>query len=172
MKDEWVISRVFQKSNTATNNGGSVMSASSNSKKTRMNSTTSLIHEPSSPSVFLPPLLDTSPYTITANFTDRHNGSYDSITKKEHVSCFSTIAAATTAVVSPNNFNNAGFDLSPSQPLATDPFARFQRNVDFSAFPSLRSLQDNLQFPFVFSCGATNSAFVDFVQSWLLGLDF
>ncbi|KAK7401799.1 hypothetical protein VNO78_13581 [Psophocarpus tetragonolobus] len=150
-KDEWVISRVFQKSNTS--NGGSTMSASSNSKKTRMNSTTSLCHEPSSPSsVFLPPLLDSSPYTTA--FTDRHNGSYDSTTKKEHVSCFSTIAAATAAVVSPNNFGDASFDLPSSQPLTTDPFARFQRNIGVSAFPSLRSLQDNLQLPFFFSPAA------------------
>ncbi|KAG5120290.1 hypothetical protein JHK82_034710 [Glycine max] len=157
-EDEWVISRVFRKSNTTPiTNGGSTMSASTNSKKTRINNTTSLIHEPSSPSsVFLPPLLDSSPYTNTTTntFTDHHNSSYDSATKKEHVSCFSTIAAA-TAVVSPNNnFNNASFDLPPSQPLATDPFARFQRNAGLSAFPSLRSLQDNLQLPFFFSTAA------------------
>ncbi|KAL9322206.1 hypothetical protein ACSQ67_010259 [Phaseolus vulgaris] len=153
MKDEWVISRVFQKSNTS--NGGSAMSASSGSKKTRMNTTnSSLCPEPSSPSsVYLPPLLDSSPYantTTAVNFTGRNNCSYDSTTKKEHVSCFSTIAAATAAVVSPNNFTNASFDLPPSQSLGTDPFARFQRNVGVSAFPSLRSLQDNLQLPFFF----------------------
>ncbi|ESW21481.1 hypothetical protein PHAVU_005G074500 [Phaseolus vulgaris] len=152
-KDEWVISRVFQKSNTS--NGGSAMSASSGSKKTRMNTTnSSLCPEPSSPSsVYLPPLLDSSPYantTTAVNFTGRNNCSYDSTTKKEHVSCFSTIAAATAAVVSPNNFTNASFDLPPSQSLGTDPFARFQRNVGVSAFPSLRSLQDNLQLPFFF----------------------
>lgn len=149
MKDEWVISRVFQKSNTTS--GGSAMSASSGSKKTRMNTTTStLCPEPSSPSsVYLPPLLDSSPYATTT-FTGRNNCSYDSTPKKEHVSCFSTIAAATAAVVSPNNFTNASFDLPPSQPLGTDPFARFQRNVGVSAFPSLRSLQDNLQLPFFF----------------------
>ncbi|XP_020235916.1 protein CUP-SHAPED COTYLEDON 2 [Cajanus cajan] len=154
-KDEWVISRVFQKSNTS--NGGSTMSATSGSKKTRMNSATSLCHEPSSPSsVYLPPLLDSSPYTTTTTttFNDRHNCSYDSTTPKEHVSCFSTIAAATAAAVTANNnFTSASFDLPP-QPFATDPFARFPRNVGVNAFPSLRSLQDNLQLPFLFSPAA------------------
>ncbi|TKY49128.1 CUP-SHAPED COTYLEDON 2 [Spatholobus suberectus] len=150
-KDEWVISRVFQKSNTS--NGGSTMSATSGSKKTRMNSTTtSLCPEPSSPSsVYLPPLLDASPYAnTTATFNDRHSGSHDSTTKKEHVSCFSTTIAAARAA----NFANASFDFPPSQTLTADPFTRFQRNVGVSAFPSLRSLQDNLQLPFFFSTAA------------------
>ncbi|KAL2331400.1 hypothetical protein Fmac_018981 [Flemingia macrophylla] len=152
-EDEWVISRVFQKNNTS--NGGSTMSTTSGSKKTRMNSTTSLCHEPSSPSsVYLPPLLDSSPYTTTTttNFNnDRHNCSYENTTPKEHVSCFSTIAAATAAAVTANNnFSNASFDFTP-QSFSTDSFARFPRSVGVNAFPSLRSLQDNLQLPFLFS---------------------
>ncbi|XP_061358214.1 protein CUP-SHAPED COTYLEDON 2-like [Gastrolobium bilobum] len=147
-KDEWVISRVFQKSNTG-GSGGSTVSATTGSKKTRTSTTnsasTSLCPEPSSPSsVYLPPLLDSSPYTNTnrTTFNDRQNCSYDSTTEREHVSCFSTISAA----------NNASFDLSPPpQAFTLDPFARFQRNVGVSAFPSLRSLQDNLQLPFFFS---------------------
>ncbi|XP_027343679.1 protein CUP-SHAPED COTYLEDON 2-like [Abrus precatorius] len=155
-KDEWVISRVFQKSNTG--NGGSSVSVTSGSKKTRINSTTnstnmSLCPEPSSPSsVYLPPLLDSSPYPNTTNFNDRHNCSYDSTTQREHVSCFSTVSSA-SAAVSNNAFNNASFDLT-TQHLTSDPFARFQRNVGVSAFPSLRSLQDNLQLPFFFSPAA------------------
>ncbi|KAK7324558.1 hypothetical protein VNO77_28217 [Canavalia gladiata] len=161
-KDEWVISRVFQKSNTV--NGGSTVSVTSGSKKTRMNSTNNinnnnsasitLCPEPSSPSsVYLPPLLDSSPYT----FNDRHNCSFDSTTQREHVSCFSTISAATAAVVSSNNnnFTNASFELPPSQTVTDgDPFGRFQRNLGVSAFPSLRSLQDNLQLPLFFSTAA------------------
>ncbi|KAK7272557.1 hypothetical protein RJT34_29224 [Clitoria ternatea] len=163
-KDEWVISRVFQKSNN-TSNGGSTMSATSGSKKTRMNniSATSLCPEPSSPSsVYLPPLLDSSPYTnTTTTFNDR---SYDCATEKEHVSCFSTISAATASVVASNNnninnFTNASFDLvPPSQGFNLDPFARFQRNVGVSAFPSLRSLHDNLQLPFIFPTAAAAAA--------------
>ncbi|KAK7257190.1 hypothetical protein RIF29_30980 [Crotalaria pallida] len=161
-KDEWVISRVFQKSTTG---GGTTVSAtaSSGSKKTRVSTSSasmSLCPEPGSPSsIYLPPLLDSSPYTTTptstaaATFNDRDNCSYDSATAvpREHVSCFSTISA--------NNFNNnATFELvpppppPPQMPLGlVDPFPRFQRNVGVSAFPSLRSLQDNLQLPFFFS---------------------
>ncbi|KAI4322972.1 hypothetical protein L6164_022617 [Bauhinia variegata] len=154
-KDEWVISRVFQKSHTG--GGGATVSASSGSKKTRMSSSCNmnLYPEPSSPSsVYLPPLLDSSPYpnittSCTAAMNDQEICSYESTTSREHVSCFSTISATSTAA---NNFANVSFDLAPTQPsLSMDPFARFQRNVGVSAFPSLRSLQDNLQLPFFFS---------------------
>ncbi|CAL0328881.1 unnamed protein product [Lupinus luteus] len=152
-KDEWVISRVFQKSTTG---GGSTVSATATScsKKTIVSTSSasmSLCPEPDSPSsIYLPPLLDSSPYTITsaAAFNDR-DSCFDGCTaaaQREHVSCFSTIFA--------NNFNNATFDLvppPPQNPLNLDPFTRFQRNVGASAFPSLRSLQDNLQLPFFFS---------------------
>ncbi|KAJ7981774.1 NAC domain protein [Quillaja saponaria] len=154
-KDEWVISRVFQKSG-GTGGGSNVCGGSGNIK-------TGLISysypEPSSPSsVYLPPLLDSSSYsnnnnsTITTSasvtLTDRDSCSYDSTTQREHVSCFSTITAAT------NSFTNPCFELAPppmSSSINLDPFARFQRNVGVSAFPSLRSLQDNLQLPFFFS---------------------
>lgn len=112
--------------------------------------------EPSSPSsVYLPPLLDSSPFSAAgaAIVNDRNscsNNTYDSLnnnnntinTSREHVSCFSTISAT-------NNNNNYGFDLS-----AADPFARFMRNGGAGgggvSFPSLRSLQlqDSLQLPF------------------------
>ncbi|XP_019463892.1 PREDICTED: protein CUP-SHAPED COTYLEDON 2-like [Lupinus angustifolius] len=153
-KDEWVISRVFEKNNSG---GGSTVSATatSSSNKTRVSTSSasmSLGLEPGSPSsIYLPPLLDSSPYTTssTAAFNYRDGCSYDSTTvpQIEHVSCFSTISA--------NNFNNETFDLVPPPPLLThenlDPFTRFQGNVGVSAFPSLRSLQDNLQMPLFFS---------------------
>ncbi|KAF7822683.1 protein CUP-SHAPED COTYLEDON 2-like [Senna tora] len=147
-KDEWVISRVFQKSISATVSSNSATAAS---KKMipRMSSSVgmSLYPEPNSPSsVYLPPLLDSSPYptTVAAASNDRDSCSYDgsSTTPREHVSCFSTFSAA----------NNGSFDLPPPP---SDPFARFQRNVvGVSAFPSLRTLQDNLHLPFFFSPAA------------------
>ncbi|XP_040990016.1 protein CUP-SHAPED COTYLEDON 2-like [Juglans microcarpa x Juglans regia] len=154
-KDEWVISRVFQKSGSG--GGGSV-----GSKKTRLicsAASITLYPEPSSPtSVSLPPLLDSSPYpTATAassvNLTDRDRCSYDSPIAREHVSCFSTIAAAAASAAA-TNFNPS-FDLAPPLPAiaSVDPFARFPTNIGVSTFPSLRSLQDNLQLPFFFPQG-------------------
>ncbi|XP_030511917.1 protein CUP-SHAPED COTYLEDON 2 [Rhodamnia argentea] len=144
-KDEWVISRVFQKSS----NG---CAAPCGGKKTRLGSHMNLYPEIGSPSVSLPPLLDTSPYSNTAAFIDRVPGSYDSSIPKEHVSCFSTAAAASSAT--PNFCSNPSFPLAP--PVApvnngTDPMARFSRSIGVSAFPSLRSLQENLQLPYFFS---------------------
>ncbi|CAL0325339.1 unnamed protein product [Lupinus luteus] len=151
-KDEWVISRVFEKNNTG---GGSTVSATATSSSKKIGVSTSsasmsLGPEPGSPSsIYLPPLLDFSPYTTcnTAAFDCRDGCSYESTAAAqiEHVSCFSTITA--------NNFNNAIFDHvppPPQTPLDLDPFTRFQRNAGVSAFPSLRSLQDNLQMPFLF----------------------
>ncbi|CAI8593167.1 unnamed protein product [Vicia faba] len=178
-KDEWVISRVFQKSNSG-NGSTTVTATTSGSKKTKMVSTTSasnnnsmsLCAEPSSPSsVYLPPLLDSSPYSNNAAASTTafnggqmcsYNNSSNNTDLKEHVSCFST-SSTTSNVASGhnnsfnNNNNNGSFDLvSPSMNATTmDPFARFQRNVGVSAFPSLRSLQDNLQLPFFFSTAST-----------------
>ncbi|KAL7218286.1 hypothetical protein ACSBR2_011542 [Camellia fascicularis] len=145
-KDEWVISRVFQKSASG---GGSAV-AGGGVKKSRLNTGTNLYPEVSSPSSSssLPPLLDSSsPY---AAVTDRQSCSYDSnAAAKEHVPCFSTAIAAT-------NFNpHVPFDLPPPPPLNTvvDPSAaRFSRNIGgLQGFPNLRSLQENLQLPFFFS---------------------
>lgn len=129
----------------------------------------SLCPEPSSPSsVYLPPLLDSSPYTAgtaatafdnrqmcTYNNNNNDNNSSNNTTK-EHVSCFSTTSTTSNVVSCHNNFNNnnGSFDLVSPSMNAMDPFARFQRNVGVSAFPSLRSLQDNLQLPFFFSTAA------------------
>ncbi|XP_020238043.1 protein CUP-SHAPED COTYLEDON 2 [Cajanus cajan] len=147
-KDEWVISRVFQKNTTG---GGSTVSATATggSKKTRMSaSNVSSNIEPGSPSsIYLPPLLESSPYTAAssttaaATFNDRESCSFDSAAtnQREHVSCFSTT-------------NPSAFDhLAPPPEPPLDPFSRFHRNaVAVSAVPSLRSLHDNLQLPFFF----------------------
>ncbi|KAK3035005.1 hypothetical protein RJ639_033383 [Escallonia herrerae] len=137
-KDEWVISRVFMKSGAG---GGA-----SGSKK-KHGSVINLYPEVSSPSsVSLPPLLDASSYA-TATSGDRESCSYDN---KEHVPCFSTSAAA-------GSYNpHSMFDLPlppPSAFNAVEPLpSRFSRNIGgISAFPSLRSLQDNLQLPFFLS---------------------
>ncbi|KAK2369383.1 NAC domain-containing protein [Trifolium repens] len=184
-KDEWVISRVFQKSNTG--NGGTTVSATtSGSKKTKIASTNSasnnsmsLCPEPSSPSsVYLPPLLDSSPYAAasTAAFNGgqmcNYNSSNNNTEQKEHVSCFSTTSTTSNVVNNFNNNNNNGsFDLVSPMNASMDPFARFQRNVGVSAFPSLRSLQDNLQLPFFFSPAAAAQPFHgggggDFLGGW------
>lgn len=157
-QDEWVISRVFQK-------GGSGGGGSVGTKKTRLITSAASINlypEPSSPtSVSLPPLLDSSPYptaTATAassvNLLEHDGCSYGSPITREHVSCFSTIAAA-AASADATNFNPS-FDLAPPRPSisSVDAFARFPRNIGVSAFPSLRSLQENLQVPFFLSPGS------------------
>ncbi|KAH8494322.1 hypothetical protein Peur_060938 [Populus x canadensis] len=151
-KDEWVISRVFQKSCSGAAIGGS--GSGSAPKKNRFNTTINLYTEASSPSsVSLPPLLDATTTLTTAASTttlnDRDSCSYDSHTQHEHVSCFSTIAAAASAAAKHNSNN---FDLAPlPPPPMTDSFSRFPRNTGANGFPSLRSLQENLQLPFFFS---------------------
>lgn len=89
----------------------------------------------------LPPLLDSSLYaSATSAYTageQETTFSYDSnaVSSKEHVPCFSTSSTTTT------NFGGhcpTLFDFPPPQPLT-------------SAFPSLRTLQENLQLPFYYS---------------------
>jgi hypothetical protein len=137
----WVISRVFQKSGAssgATTSGGG-------SKKTRLSSTITFYPESSLPSsVSLPLLLDFLTHATTTgsgssvNLTDREGCSYDNPISSEHVSCFSTIAAAAASAAA------TSFNLDP--PLqhiaAVDPYSHYPRNVGVFAFPSLRSLQE------------------------------
>ncbi|KAG8502551.1 hypothetical protein CXB51_000096 [Gossypium anomalum] len=157
-QDEWVISRVFQKSGSG--NGASSSNGGGARKTGRMSASIALYQEPSSPSsISLPPLLD--PTTTAVSLTDRDSCSYDSHTQSEHVSCFSTIAAAAasaaaTSTTTPPLFH-PGFDLAmppPSPQMINNGFdsiSRYSRNPGVSVFPSLRSLQENLQFPFFFS---------------------
>nr|GEZ16952.1 protein cup-shaped cotyledon 2-like [Tanacetum cinerariifolium] len=134
-KDEWVISRVFQKSSS----GGAVTGSGTKRSAAGMNS----YQEVSSASASLPPLLD-SPYaTATSAYTADHDTfSYDSNTasKEPHVPCFSTASAT--------NFDShhTVFDLPPP-PLSAASFG----GGAVSAFPSLRALQENLQLPFFYS---------------------
>lgn len=157
-KDEWVISRVFQKNNTGGASTVSAAAATGGSKKTRIStsntsSNMSLCPEPGSPSsIYLPPLLESSPYAASssavATFNDRENYSFESAAaaaaaanQREHVSCFSTLSTDASA------FNQ----LAPQPEPPLDPFSRFHRNnVGLSAFPCLRSLHDNLNLPFFF----------------------
>ncbi|GAB2284498.1 hypothetical protein Dimus_018952 [Dionaea muscipula] len=162
-KDEWVISRVFQKSGAgAVTIGGG--------KKGRLGGagagislyTDVDVSSSSSVSVSLPPvLLDSSPFmaagsstavsTTVMTTTDRDSCSFDSEAadaNREHVSCFSTIF----------NANASGFaafePLPPPPPPALMNYnhgGMMRTNLGLPAFPCLRSLQENLQLPFFFS---------------------
>ncbi|GMJ11431.1 CUP-SHAPED COTYLEDON 2, Arabidopsis NAC domain containing protein 98 [Hibiscus trionum] len=144
-KDEWVISRVFQKSCSGSGGGGA--------RKTAMSAASMVIYqEPSSPSsVSLPLLLDPTAAVTGASLTDRDSSSHDSHNQSEHVSCFSTSFATLPAY-------HGGFDLAlppppPPQMInqSFDPIATYTRNVGVPVFPSLRSLEENSQVPFFFS---------------------
>lgn len=149
VQGEWVISRVFQKS------GVGCSSAGAGGKKRLAGGGITNSYDVSSPSsVSLPTLLDPS---------DRESCSYDGghgATAKEHVPCFST----TAALPSFNHHNNSLFELPPPPPslsaasLIHDPSSSASRfpghGLGGSAFPSLRSLQENLQMPFFFSAVA------------------
>nr|XP_043627029.1 protein CUP-SHAPED COTYLEDON 2 [Erigeron canadensis] len=150
-KDEWVISRVFQKSlpgtGTSTAGGGTkrVATCGMNSAYQEVNSSTS---------VSLPPLLD-SPYaTATSAYTsagDQDTFSYDSnAASKEHVPCFSNASPA-AAITTDFDSHQSIFDLPPP-PLSASTFSgAIVENMGVSAFPSLRTLQENLQLPFFYS---------------------
>lgn len=154
MQEEWVISRVFQKAKKS--NGPE-------SKKTRMMGSSGSLYppEPSSPSsssVSLPPLFDSSPYYPTVAFsngnatlTDRDSCSHDNRTPREHVSCFST----NSDPANNGTFNHLMTTLDLAQPpppqTSLDVSGCFPRSLGgLSDFPSLRSLQENLQLPFFF----------------------
>ncbi|KEH43761.1 hypothetical protein MTR_1g102520 [Medicago truncatula] len=105
----------------------------------------SLCPEPSSPSsVYLPPLLDSSPYTAAsiATFNGDQMCNSNNTDLKEHVSCFSTTSTTSNVVVAHNNFsnnNNGSFDLvSPSMNATIDPFA--------SLIPTEAKLASNYPF--------------------------
>ncbi|MFS7984403.1 putative transcription factor NAM family [Helianthus anomalus] len=148
-KDEWVISRVFKKSGA-----GVVNSSSGGTGKKWFTEGVNYGKEASSSSTVsgsLPPLLDSSLYTsATSAYTnagpEHESFSYDSnAASKEHVPCFST--ASTT------NFTGSQtlFDFPPPEPLTSS----FEpKNTCMSAFPSLRTLQENLQLPFFYSAVA------------------
>ncbi|KZV23241.1 hypothetical protein F511_05080 [Dorcoceras hygrometricum] len=139
-KDEWVISRVFQKS-------GSGGAAGGGGKKRPSVHVNPEVSSPSS--VSLPPLLE-----LSANSTD-HDSSYNVADgkSKEHVPCFSTAA--------PSGFNHHSlFEFPPPPPLSSlmndlsssSSAPHFpSHSLGASAFPSLRALKENLQLPHFFS---------------------
>ncbi|KAJ4980303.1 hypothetical protein NE237_031140 [Protea cynaroides] len=140
--DEWVISRVFRK--TAITIAGGI--SGNGGRKNSITSTASRFHDdfgsPSSTS--LPPLLDSPPYINTTCLNDGESCSYESESRREHVPCFSTVAASGsgTANVVPN--------FKHQLPLI----------LGSSPFPSSRSLQENLQIPFIFSQVAPSNSFL------------
>ncbi|KAH6835473.1 NAC Apical domain transcriptional regulator superfamily protein [Perilla frutescens var. hirtella] len=124
---EWVISRVFQKTGAA--------------KKRPCDGAP----EVSSPcSVSLPSLLEAS--------TDWNDVS--AATSKEHVPCFSMAAPPD---FSHNSISVPPFALMhyPSSSSSSSATSRFwKHNTSFTAFPTLKSLQENLHLPLVFSAAA------------------
>ncbi|XP_077210554.1 protein CUP-SHAPED COTYLEDON 2-like [Tasmannia lanceolata] len=132
-RDEWVVSRVFQKS----------VGGSSLKKSTTTRGCGGVYSEAGSPSSSsLPPLLESSPYA--APITNRESCSYETeSTREQHVPCFSTIV----------NFTQNPLGPGPIM-AAADPICRLGRNSGVPGFPSLRSLQENLQLPFFFSAVA------------------
>ncbi|KAL3652581.1 hypothetical protein CASFOL_002262 [Castilleja foliolosa] len=138
-KGEWVISRVFHK-----------IGAGGGGKKKPPSDATSKMEVSSPSSVSLPTLLEHS----TAE-----SCSYD-----EHVPCFSTTGFSYDPVfdLPPPPAVNALMMHDPSSSSASFQ-SRFPRNINSygaipAAFPSLRSLQENLQMPFFFSAGAPTAA--------------
>ncbi|CAI0408377.1 unnamed protein product [Linum tenue] len=142
-KDEWVISRVFQKSGVGAGGNGA---AASSAKKPRssaaaMSSGSSAYQEVSSPPSavsHLPALLDPTTADSYSYGGGRHH-------QQQHVSCFSTVAAAAASDHHHHQQNN-GLMMAPDH----HHHHHYQRNVlssTTSAFPSLRSLQENLNLP-------------------------
>ncbi|KAH9621064.1 hypothetical protein KSS87_017912 [Heliosperma pusillum] len=171
-KDEWVISRVFQKTGPGvgpTSSAGGTIGP----KKARngMSFYGEVCSSPSSVSQQLPPLLDSSPYGDCCSFDDPDDSAP---IKKEHVSCFSMINNNSTPNVvghnlsintnannnNNNNNNNTNnnsiisnfnpFELTfqPSTPRNAPSSTNFNM-LGLPAFPSLRSLQENLTLPWV-----------------------
>ncbi|PKI37662.1 hypothetical protein CRG98_041955, partial [Punica granatum] len=147
--DEWVISRVFQKAGAAASGCGAGVACDGSSGKKARIPAHFLYAEASSASNSLPPLLDSSPYPALNDGRDSSCSYVDSSTPKEHVSCFSIISSA--------GFNGSSrlggggfFQLAPPIPALPR-----HGNINTSGtnsgvpanFPSLRSLQENLQLP-------------------------
>uniref|UniRef100_A0AAN0KDS7 Cup-shaped cotyledon 1/2 n=1 Tax=Monophyllaea glabra TaxID=1873335 RepID=A0AAN0KDS7_9LAMI len=147
-KDEWVISRVFQKSGA----GGVGFFGG---KKRLSAGTGGVNREVNSPSsVCLPPLLE-----LSAVSADHESISYNGEAGKvnEHVSCFSTTVPSSFSrscslfdVPAPSSLNALIQDPSPSSLATLFPRPSFE----LPALPSFR-LQENLNCPFIFP-GATH----------------
>lgn len=136
-QDEWVISRVFQKTGAG----------NSSAAKKRLCDAAPEVSSPCS--VSLPSLLEPSADCYDVN----------AATSKEHVPCFSMAAPPTfshnplSELPPPPTF----FSLMhyPSSPPPSSSASRFgKHSSSFTAFPTLRSLQENLHMPLVFSAAA------------------
>ncbi|THU52857.1 hypothetical protein C4D60_Mb10t08330 [Musa balbisiana] len=135
-KDEWVVSRVFQKCGCGGGSSKKTRPALAGSHFSNSGNTGGGGGCGSTSSSSLPPLLEPTPLPFSAGLKapDRESCSYDS-TDREPVPCFSTAAAAATGL---------GLHIPPP-PQGP---AIFGPN---GAFPSLRSLHENLQLPFFLS---------------------
>ncbi|KAK4420385.1 protein CUP-SHAPED COTYLEDON 2 [Sesamum alatum] len=135
--DEWVISRVFQK--TAPGSSSAAVGGATKKRPSAgfLDSSTliSQVHVTSPSSVSLPPLAASS--------------------AKEHVPCFSTTTA-------PGFSQDSLFELPPPPSSSLNSVVHGlssaslfgKHGVGVSAFPSLRSLQENLHLPHFFSTAA------------------
>lgn len=147
-KDEWVISRVFQKT------GAGVAAASGGGKKGKAAGISLYSEVCSSPSTTsfsqqLPALLDSaSPYG-GADSCSYEGGEVNAVAKQEHVSCFSTtnVNSNTNSVIS--SFNPFELNFSTPPPPPPLPPQRVFSLGGVPAFPSLRSLQENLHLPWI-----------------------
>ncbi|GFP78630.1 protein cup-shaped cotyledon 2 [Phtheirospermum japonicum] len=128
---EWVISRLFQKIGSGSSAGG----------KKRQSAGINSGPEVSSPS--LPPLLD------------------GATSSEQHVSCFSNPAPVPSFSHNslyelpppPSDLSAVVYDPPPASASASH-YLKHSVGVAAAAFPSLKSLHENLQQPFFFSTGA------------------
>ncbi|XP_021844917.2 protein CUP-SHAPED COTYLEDON 2 [Spinacia oleracea] len=176
-KDEWVISRVFQKTTTGivstintstTITGGGKKTPSDGIMSGLYNyNNNDVCSSPSSASISashqLPPLLDSSPYRGAMNEVcsyDDGSESNNNPIKKEHVSCFSNNNNNININNNNNNTSNMSnfnpFELTFTTPLPmtstsmmTNTMPRGSTFNGLPVFPSLRSLQDNLHLPWI-----------------------
>lgn len=142
MQDEWVVTRVFQKSGNCKKtrlpitSGATAISFSDSASGA--SAAAAGCHSSATSAASLPPILD-------PNFTDRGGCSYSAAAERELVPCFSTasgeINAASSAAASGHFFP---FPIEPP-PLPVG----LQNPSNY--FPSLRALQENLQLPIFLS---------------------
>ncbi|KAJ4808247.1 hypothetical protein LUZ62_020813 [Rhynchospora pubera] len=151
-KDEWVVTRVFQKigpnckkPRIPITNGAAAVSFSDSASGA--SAAAAGCHSSATSAASLPPILD-------PNFTDRGSCSYSAASQRELVPCFSTASGDINAA-SPIAASGHYFPL----PIEPPPLPVGLQNPS-SYFPSLRTLQENLQFPIFFSNALPVSASV------------
>ncbi|CAN6444559.1 unnamed protein product [Victoria cruziana] len=140
-KDEWVVSRVFQKSTGGKKRSNGSASSSSVFVDAEMASSSTL-----------PPLLE-SPYAATVG-NDKESCSYETATEAttgDHVSCFSTTASIHHAAASslPSEHHQLPFHYHQAISAHHHQLGRAARVA--TNFPNLRALQENLHLSSLFS---------------------